>query len=68
MTKQVVTTTSLVSNSRDEMIRFLTGIAQSVTARRACDGRPAARHRVQRLNFSEGSVTVRHTCDGPSHL
>ena len=28
--------------------------------------RPAARHRVQRLNFSEESVTVRHTCDGPS--
>ena len=28
--------------------------------------RPAALHRVQRLNFSEESVTVRHTCDGPS--
>ena len=24
------------------------------------------RHRVQRLNFSEESVTVCHTCDGPS--
>ena len=24
------------------------------------------RHRVQRLNFSEESVTVRHTCEGSS--
>ena len=26
------------------------------------------RHRVQRLKFSEESVTVRHACDGPSRL
>ena len=34
MTKQVVTTTSLVSNSRDEMIRFLTGIVEDLEEKR----------------------------------
>ena len=28
--------------------------------------RPAGRRKIQTLNFSEESVTVRHTCDGPS--
>ena len=56
-----------------EEFRFRLGFTQPVTARRACDGPSRLRrsvlllrHSVQRLNFSEKSVMVRHTCDGPS--